>query len=78
MFTLIAWKYASFRHKNMMLGRMIELSVVVLFWGAITVLCMADDHEVMLLLYAFCVALFCMALCFFFKKADFLRNAMPD
>lgn len=76
MFTLIALKYARFRHKNKMLGRMVELSVVALFFGAIAALCITSNLDVML--YAFGVALFCMAMCFFFKEADALRNLMPD
>lgn len=76
MFTLIALKYARFRHKNKMLGRMVELSVIALFLGAIAVLCVTSNVEVML--YAFFVTLFCMAACLFFKEADALRNVMPD
>lgn len=76
MLTVIALKYARFRHKNKFLGRMVELSIVALFLGSITVLCITSNVEIML--YAFGVAVFCMLSCFFFKKADYLRNLMPD
>ncbi len=75
MFTLFAYKYATFRNKNRMLGRVFELIVVLVFFASCFVPVMTENINVI-----FCslgVMILCCLMVFFFKKADYLRRSMP-
>lgn len=76
MLSIVVLKYARFRHRNKMLGRLIDLSVISLFFGSILMMCITNNFTV--IIYSAIVTLVCFVLCVFLKFADDMRRAMPD
>lgn len=76
MFTSLAYKYATFRNKNMMIGRVFELIVVLVFFTSCFVPAMTNNINV--IFCSFGVMILCCLMSFFFKKADELRRSMPN
>lgn len=76
MFTTIALFYARFSHKNKIAGRLIELSVIGLFFGAISTLCVTTSVSVMKSMAGVITIVF--LLIYVLKRADDIRKTMPD
>lgn len=69
-------RYASFRHKNKGVGRIIELCTIAMAMMAIGVL--LTTNNIQYIIAALAGVFTCVGLFWFFKKSDDMRRSMPD
>ncbi|MFI3276961.1 MAG: hypothetical protein R3Y30_21250, partial [Vibrio sp.] len=48
MLSIVVFKYAQFRHRNKILGRLIQLSIISLFMGSILMMCLTNSFTVII------------------------------
>ena len=75
MFYNIVLTYAKFRHNHKGIGRLIELSMIMIMVAACITITMTTEISIMLA--ALGVITFCGVSFLFFKKADYYRRLMP-